>query len=299
MKMNENIAKSSMKKHMRRFAISLITVAVLIFCITIITTTASAAATTDTTGTTTTSGQNPLDDSSVLNELIGVDASKPLEVVLIVTILSLAPSILIMMTSFTRIIIVFSFLRNAMSTQSTPPNQVLVGLALFLTIFIMSPVITEIKEVAYTPYSEGEITTTEAVSKASVPLKRFMLKQTSNKDMRFFLELSGRDIDENADYNVDGNADENAEYNANYIDELGMDIVIPAFVTSEIKRAFTIGFMLFIPFLIIDIVVASTLMSMGMMMLPPAMISLPFKIMLFVLVDGWQLLIGSLVNGFN
>ncbi|NMA79891.1 MAG: flagellar type III secretion system pore protein FliP [Clostridiales bacterium] len=280
MKMNENIAKSSMKIHMRRFAISLIVVVVLIFCINAITTTASAATTTQTTQTT---EQNPLDDSSVLNDLIGVDASKPLEVVLIVTILSLAPSILIMMTSFTRIIIVFSFLRNAMSTQSSPPNQVLVGLALFLTIFIMSPVITEIKDVAYTPYSEGEMTTTEAVGKASVPLKRFMLKQTSNKDMRFFLELSGQDIDENADY----------------MDELGLDTVIPAFITSEIKRAFTIGFMLFIPFLIIDIVVASTLMSMGMMMLPPAMISLPFKIMLFVLVDGWQLLIGSLVNGFN
>ncbi|NMB30116.1 MAG: flagellar type III secretion system pore protein FliP [Clostridiales bacterium] len=282
--MNENIAKSSLKKHIRRFAISLLAVAALIFCITTITTTASAATTTDTvTDTTTTTGQNPLDDSSVLNDLIGVDASKPLEVVLIVTILSLAPSILIMMTSFTRIIIVFSFLRNAMSTQSTPPNQILVGLALFLTIFIMSPVITEIKDVAYTPYSEGEMTTTEAVSEASVPLKRFMLKQTSNKDMRFFLELSGQEIDENADY----------------MDELGLDIVIPAFITSEIKRAFTIGFMLFVPFLIIDIVVASTLMSMGMMMLPPAMISLPFKIMLFVLVDGWQLLIGSLVNGFN
>lgn len=280
MKMNENIVKSSMKIHMRRFAISLIVVVVLIFCINAITTTASAATTTQTTQTT---EQNPLDDSSVLNDLIGVDASKPLEVVLIVTILSLAPSILIMMTSFTRIIIVFSFLRNAMSTQSTPPNQILVGLALFLTIFIMSPVITEIKDVAYTPYSEGEMTTTEAVSEASVPLKRFMLKQTSNKDMRFFLELSGQEIDENADY----------------MDELGLDIVIPAFITSEIKRAFTIGFMLFVPFLIIDIVVASTLMSMGMMMLPPAMISLPFKIMLFVLVDGWQLLIGSLVNGFN
>lgn len=284
MKMNENIAKSSLRKYARRFAISFLVVATLILCIATIKTTASAATTTDTvTGTTTTTGQNPLDDSSVLSDLIGVDASKPLEVVLIVTILSLAPSILIMMTSFTRIIIVFSFLRNAMSTQSSPPNQVLVGLALFLTIFIMSPVITEIKEVAYTPYSEGEMTTTQAVSEASVPLKRFMLKQTSNKDMRFFLELSGRDIDENADY----------------MDELGLDVVIPAFITSEIKRAFTIGFMLFIPFLIIDIVVASTLMSMGMMMLPPAMISLPFKIMLFVLVDGWQLLIGSLVNGFN
>ena len=284
MKMNENIAKSSLKKNVRLFTISLLTVAALIFCIATITTTASAAmATENETGTTTTAGENPLDDSSVLNELIGVDASKPLEVVLIVTILSLAPSILIMMTSFTRIIIVFSFLRNAMSTQSTPPNQVLVGLALFLTIFIMSPVITEIKDVAYTPYSEGEMTTMEAVSEASVPLKRFMLKQTSNKDMRFFLELSEQEIDENADY----------------MDELGLDIVIPAFITSEIKRAFTIGFMLFVPFLIIDIVVASTLMSMGMMMLPPAMISLPFKIMLFVLVDGWQLLIGSLVNGFN
>lgn len=240
-------------------------------------------------------------DSSALYDLIGVDASQPLEVILLITVLSIAPSLLIMLTSFTRIIIVFSFLRSAMQTQTTPPNQVLTGLALFLTIFIMWPVFSEINTIAYEPYANGEITTWEAVERAGEPLKTFMLKQTSNSNMKFFLDLSKKTIytEETVDSEapVEANVDEITL--ENYQDQLGFETVIPAFIVSELTRAFQMGFMLFIPFLIIDLVVSSTLMSMGMMMLPPAMISLPFKILLFVLVDGWQLLVGTLVNSFN
>ena len=230
--------------------------------------------------------ESVIEDSSVIKDLIGVDGSQSLEVILLVTILSLAPSLLVMMTSFGRIIICFSFLRTAMQTQTTPPNTVLTGLALFLTIFIMFPVFSEINEVAYQPYSKGEITTEEALAKAGEPLKTFMLKQTTNDDMQFFLELSGKEFSEEITLE-------------NYKDELGFEVVIPAFVLSELKRAFQMGFLIFIPFLVIDLVVSSTLMAMGMMMLPPAMISLPFKIMLFVLVDGWQLMVGTLVASYN
>lgn len=241
------------------------------------------------------------EDNSTLYDLIGVDASQPLEIILLITVLSLAPSILIMMTSFTRLIIVFSFLRNAMQTNSTPPNQILTGLALFLTIFIMWPVFTEINEVAYQPYARGEITTWEAVEKAGEPLKTFMLKQTSNKDMKFFLDLQDATIytTDTVDSENPVAADVEQITLTNYQEQLGFQVVIPAFIVSELSRAFQMGFMLFIPFLIIDIVVSSTLMAMGMMMLPPAMISLPFKIMLFVLVNGWEMLIGTLVNSFN
>lgn len=231
--------------------------------------------------------ESTIEDSSVIKDLIGVDGSQPLEVILLVTILSLAPSLLVMMTSFGRIIICFSFLRTAMQTQTTPPNMVLTGLSLFLTIFIMFPVFAEINEVAYQPYAKGEITTEEAIVKAGEPLKDFMLKQTTNDDMRFFLELSGKEY---------GDGEITIE---NYKDELGFEVVIPAFILSELKRAFQMGFLIFIPFLVIDLVVSSTLMAMGMMMLPPAMISLPFKIMLFVLVDGWQLMVGTLVSSYN
>lgn len=240
---------------------------------------------------------------SALYDLIGVDASQPLEIILLITVISVAPSILLMMTSFTRIIIIFSFLRNAMQTQTTPPNQVLTGLALFLTVFIMWPVIMEINEVAYQPYEAGELTTWEAVEKAGEPLKTFMLKQTSNNHMAFFLDLANKTVylpetvgTEN-EVPVDIGAEEITL--VNYQEQLGFEAVIPAFMISELSSAFQMGFILFIPFLIIDIVVSSTLMSMGMMMLPPAMISLPFKIMLFVLVDGWQILIGSVFSSFN
>lgn len=241
-------------------------------------------------------------DSSVLYDLIGIDASQPLEVILLITVLSVAPSILIMLTCFMRLIIVFSFLRTAMQTQSIPPNQVLTGLALFLTVFIMWPVFSQINETAYQPYSKGELTTWEAVEEAGKPLKTFMLKNTSNSNMQFFLDLAKQTI-----YTTESAETENpvpveniGEINMeNYQDQLGYEVVIPAFMISELSRAFQMGFMLFIPFLIIDIVVSSTLMSMGMMMLPPAMISMPFKIMLFVLVDGWQMLVGTLVSSYN
>ena len=241
-------------------------------------------------------------ESNVLYDLIGVDASQPLEIILLITIISIAPSILLMMTCFTRIIIVLGFLRNAMQTQQTPPNQVLVGLSLFLTIFLMWPVFTQINEIAYRPYADGEITTWEAVERAGEPLKTFMLKQTSNANMSFFLDLAKVTIYAPETLNT-GNETavdiKSAEITLdNYQEQLGFEVVIPAFMVSELSRAFQMGFMIFIPFLIIDIVVASTLMSMGMMMLPPAMISMPFKIMLFVLVNGWQLLIDSVAASF-
>lgn len=227
------------------------------------------------------------DDNSILGELIGIDASQPLEIVLLLTILSLAPSFLIMLTCFTRIIIVFGFMRNAMATNTTPPNQVIMGLSLFLTIFIMAPVFSEINETAYKPYKNEEITLEETVEKASVPLKNFMLKQTDNEDLEFFISISKTEVPEEG-YSIE-----------EVKEDLGMTIIIPSFIISELKRAFQMGLLLFIPFLVIDLVVASTLMSMGMMMLPPAMISLPFKILMFVLVDGWQLLIGALVNSYH
>ncbi|MGN0650701.1 MAG: flagellar type III secretion system pore protein FliP [Oscillospiraceae bacterium] len=226
-------------------------------------------------------------DASLLQEVIGVDASQPLEIIILLTLIALLPSILIMMTCFLRIIIVLSFLRSAMQTQNTPPNLVLTGIALFLTIFIMAPVFAEINEVAYQPYVSKEMTTEEALNAASVPLKRFMLKQTSQDDLDFFIDLSRMEEPEGG-------------YTEEYIqNDLSLVVIVPSFMISELKRAFQMGFMLFIPFLVIDLVVGSTLMSMGMMMLPPAMISMPFKILVFVLADGWNLLIGSIVSSYN
>ena len=225
--------------------------------------------------------------SSVLQEVIGVDASQPLEVILLLTLIALAPSIIIMMTCFTRIIIVLSFLRSAMQLQSTPPNMVLTGMALFLTLFIMAPVFTEINEIAYQPYVNEQLTTQEALEAASVPLRNFMLKQTSNDDLKFFIDLSKTEEPEGG-------------YTEEYIqNDLPLTVIVPSFMISELKRAFQMGFLIYIPFLVIDIVVGSTLMSMGMMMLPPAMISMPFKILVFVLADGWNLVIGSVVSSYN
>ncbi len=203
-----------------------------------------------------------------------------LEMILMITVLSLLPSIIIMMTSFTRIIIVMSFLRNALGMQQTPPNTVLVGIALFLTLFIMSPVLNQINEEAYIPYKNEQITGQEALDRAAAPMKTFMLKQTEMDTLDMFMEFSGEEITDN-------------------YEELPLTVVIPSFMTSELKRAFIIGFLLFLPFLLIDIVVSSTLMSMGMIMLPPAMISLPFKVLLFITVNGWQLLFSTLIKGFN
>lgn len=198
---------------------------------------------------------------------------------IVITVLTLAPSFLILTTCFTRIIVVLSFLRNAMGTQQSPPNQLLIGLALFLTFFIMRPVYTEIMDTSVTPFLEEEITRQEAMDRGAKPLKQFMLKETREKDIALFLRASG------------------AENVAEPMD-VPITTVIPAFALSELRTAFSMGFLLFIPFLVIDMVVASILMSMGMFMLPPVMISLPFKILLFILVDGWHIVIKSLVESF-
>ncbi|RKD34448.1 flagellar type III secretion system pore protein FliP [Thermohalobacter berrensis] len=205
-----------------------------------------------------------------------------IQLLVLLTILTLAPAILIMMTSFTRIIIVLSLIRNALATQQTPPNQVLIGLALFLTFFIMSPIASEINEDAIQPYLNEEINQREAIDKAIKPLREFMFKQTRKKDLALFMDISNTNLEDKDD-----------------LDGIPTRVLIPAFIISELKTAFQIGFILFIPFLVIDMVVASTLMSMGMMMLPPVMISLPFKILLFVMVDGWHLIVKALLLGFR
>jgi len=206
--------------------------------------------------------------------------SSALQILVLLTILTLAPAILIMTTSFARIIIVLSFLRQAMGTQQTPPTQILIGLALFLTMFVMGPVWSEINEGALKPYMEEELGQFEALKLAEIPIKRFMLNHTREKDLSLFINLS---------------EDKNPES----AEEISMQTVVPAFIISELKTAFQIGFLVYIPFLILDMVVASILLSMGMMMLPPVLISLPFKLMLFVMVDGWYLTVGSLMKSFS
>lgn len=264
--------KHALKKNLIRFLVSLVVTTVLLFaCFTIHVYAAPAISI----------------DLNTGNDVGGAFGS--LELLFLVTVLALAPSILMMMTSFTRIIIVLSFLRNALGTQQSPPNQVLIGLALFLTLFIMMPVFSQINAEAIQPYSEGNLTREQAIEKAVDPMKEFMLKQIYPKDLDLFLNISG-----NTEFSVEG-----AEKTNETLMELGLEIIVPAFITSELKRAFIIGFLLFLPFLIIDMVVSSTLMSMGMVMLPPSMIALPFKIMVFVVVDGWSLLIGNLVTGFK
>ncbi|MGN1417242.1 MAG: flagellar type III secretion system pore protein FliP [Oscillospiraceae bacterium] len=227
------------------------------------------------------------DAQTILDYLDLNNNTNTIDLVLLITIISIAPSLLIMLTCFTRLIISFSLLRNAMSLQSTPPSQVLMGLALFLTLFIMQPVFSEMNEVAYVPYKNGEITTVEAVQRSSVPLKEWMLKNTEEDSMAFFINLT------------DSAEELQSATEEEFLEKVPFTTVVPAFIMSELKTGFEIGFMLYVPFLVIDVIVASVLMSMGMMMLPPATISMPFKLMLFVLVDGWSLLIGSLVTGFN
>ncbi len=204
--------------------------------------------------------------------------SSTLRMLVILTILTLSPSILIMLTSFTRCVIVLHFIRAAIGTNTAPPNQVLIGLALFLTLFIMSPVITTIKTDAIEPFDAGEITQQEAIDAAIAPVREFMYGQTQTKDLNLFCEI--------------------ADITYQDYDEVPFTVVVPAFILSELRTAFIIGFLIYIPFIVIDMVVASVLMSMGMMMLPPTTISLPFKILLFVLVDGWDLCIGGLVKTF-
>lgn len=208
------------------------------------------------------------------------DLSVTLQILLLLTILTLAPAIIIMLTSFVRIVVIFSFLRHAIGTHQMPPNQILVGLAIILTAFIMAPTITQINEKALQPYLQDEITQKEAYDSGIKPLREFMLKQVREKDLALFVSLSGVPKPEKPE-------------------DIPTYLIIPGFVISELRVAFQISFVLFIPFLIIDMVVASVLMSMGMLMLPPIMVSLPFKILLFVLVDGWYMIIKSVVASFN
>ena len=224
--------------------------------------------------------------SSVLAPLPGVTLTKgdedlalPIQLLLLLTVLTLAPSIIILMTSFTRLIVIFSILRTALGMQQSPPTQILIGLALFLTFFIMAPVIKQVNETALEPYMAEKITQQEAFTLAAAPTKGFMLEQTREKDLMLFMDMAG----------IDGFAS---------TAEVPLHVLVPAFVISELRVAFQIGFMLFLPFLIVDLIVASVLMSMGMMMLPPVMISLPIKLLLFVLTDGWYLIVESVVRGY-
>ena len=207
-----------------------------------------------------------------------------LQILFLTTAITLLPSLAAMMTSFTRYVVTFSFLRSAMGTQQTPPNVVLIGLALFLTLFTMTPVLSQIKSEAYDPYVAEEISQEEFMDRAQVPLKEFMLRNTETSSLNLFCDL---------DSAVERPADEAAAL------ALPMHVVTPAFMTSELKRAFEIGFLLYIPFMLIDVVVSSALMSMGMIMLPPSMISTPFKLLLFIVLNGWELLFSTLVQGFH
>lgn len=209
----------------------------------------------------------------------GSATSRIFNVIMMITVLSVAPSILIMMTSFTRLIVVFSITRSALATNSTPPNMVLVSLALFLSLFIMAPTMEKAWEQGLEPMFEEKLDTMEGLEKASVPFKEFMIKNTREKDLLLFSDLS--------------------QEKPKNIKETSLKTVIPAFMISELRRAFEIGFLIYIPFLIIDMVIASVLMSMGMMMLPPTVLALPFKIIFFVLIDGWYMLAGSLINSFH
>ena len=216
------------------------------------------------------------------NNLVSINGEEipTLEILMMLTILMILPSLLTMVTSFVRIIIILSFTRNAIGIQQTPPNMVLVGIALFLTLFIMQPVIEQVNTEVYTPYKKGELTQTEALKEAQVPIKEFMLEHTEKSTFKLFVEMSGQEIEEEPR-------------------DQSLIVIIPAFMTSELKRGFTAGLLLYIPFLLLDIIVSSTLMSMGMIMLPPSMIALPFKVLLFVSVDGWELLFSSIVKSFS
>jgi flagellar biosynthetic protein FliP len=208
----------------------------------------------------------------------GGQVSVAVQIVIVMTLLSVAPSIVLLMTSFTRLVIVLGFVRTALGTPSAPSNQIIVGLSLFLTFFLMGPVFDRVQKEALTPYLDGKITSVEALDQASVPLKEFMLKQTRARELEYFLELGG--------------------YGPTSVKNLPMRVVIPAFVISELQTAFQMGFLLFLPFLVIDFLVSSVLMALGMMMMPPTTVALPLKLLLFVLVDGWHLVVKSLVQSF-
>lgn len=209
----------------------------------------------------------------------GADVVNSLQILFILTLVAMAPTLLLMLTSFTRVLIVLHFTRSALGTQQAPPNQVLIGLSLFITLFIMMPIFNQINDTALQPYAKGEITQQVAIEKGAAPLREFMLKQTNDKDLKLFLEIA--EVKEVKD-----------------VAEIPMTSLIPAFLISELRAAFIMGFLIYIPFIVIDMVVSSTLMSMGMMMLPPVMISMPFKLLLFIVADGWNLIIGQLVRTF-
>lgn len=211
------------------------------------------------------------------------DSVQALEILFLTTVLMLLPSLIIMMTSFTRYVVVFSFLRNAMGTQQTPPNMVLVGMALILTLFTMGPTISDINEEAFAPYQAEEIGQEEFFERVQVPLKEFMIKWTEPQSLELYCNMSNTPIPATEEELL----------------QLPLTVIIPSFVTNELKQAFFIGFLLYVPFLLIDMLVASILMSMGMVMLPPSMISTPFKLLLFILLDGWQLLFATLASGFG
>ncbi len=261
-------------KHRKALAVISLGVGVFFAVITMLTYRVMAAATDSTSG------------NSLINIGIstgdGNDMASVLQMLLVLTVISLAPSILIMLTSFTRIVIVLHFTRAAIGTQTVPPNQIIIGLSLFLTFFVMSPTFTEIYNSALKPLSNNEISVEEAYETGVKPLKTFMLKQTSTKDLDTFFKIAGYE-----------------EGSVTSEDDISMTVLVPSFIISELRIAFIIGFLIYIPFIIIDMVVSSTLMSMGMMMLPPTTISAPFKILLFVMADGWNLIIGNLITTFK
>jgi flagellar biosynthesis protein FliP len=222
-------------------------------------------------------GFNPLPHISIGGK---EDYALPIQLILLLTVLALAPSIIILMTSFTRLVVVFSILRTALGTQQSPPTQIIIGLALFLTFFIMNPVLTKVHDEALQPYIAGTIGQQEAMERASEPMKRFMLAQTREKDLMLFMDMAKIETFDSPD-------------------DVPLHVLVPGYVISELRIAFQIGFMIFLPFLIVDLIVASVLMSMGMMMLPPVMISLPVKLLLFVLTDGWYLIVESVVKSYG
>ena len=277
-KIKRKISKIIINSLAALFAVSII---ILVFSIPV-----KASSQTDSSDVTITSDDEPFGfnfNLSTNGEKSGVAST--LQIVILLTVISIAPSLLLMVTSFTRIIVVLHFIRSALGTQTTPPNQVLIGLALFLTVFIMGPVFTQVNNEAIKPLSKGEITQEEAFEKGMEPIREFMFNQVKNRpqDIKLFMDIANL-----GDANI----------TVYQLDDVPTSVLIPAFMISELRAAFIIGFLLYIPFIVIDMVVASTLMSMGMMMLPPTTISMPFKILLFVLADGWNLIIGNVVKTF-
>ncbi len=277
-KIKHKISKTIINSLAVLFAVSII---ILVFSIPV-----KASSQTDSSDVTITSDDEPFGfNFNLSTNGEGSGVASTLQIVILLTVISIAPSLLLMVTSFTRIIVVLHFIRSALGTQTTPPNQVLIGLALFLTVFIMGPVFTQVNNEAIKPLSKGEITQEEAFEKGMEPIREFMFNQVKNRpqDIKLFMDIANL-----GDANI----------TVYQLDDVPTSVLIPAFMISELRAAFIIGFLLYIPFIVIDMVVASTLMSMGMMMLPPTTISMPFKILLFVLADGWNLIIGNVVKTF-